>query len=113
MIGAVVTILETFGIPLLIQLIKSFLSNLSATNIVGADLDYLDQLVGSAESNATLTSGSAKLSWVKSQMLTYLEGQGKTIGTSLLNAVTELAVQKLNAAIGAPAASAASASAGS
>ena len=68
-------------------------------------LDLIAQLVGSANQNALLDTGDKKYQWVFDQAVSQLATLGKTLGTSMLNTLIELAVQNLDKAMSKPAGS--------
>lgn len=95
-IAAIVAMLD----GVLGQFVGTFLQNWEKDHAGDNQLlDYIAQLVASAGQNPTLTTGDQRWQWVFDTATAALPGMGKTIGTSMLNTLIELAVQNFQASM--------------
>lgn len=78
------------------QFLAAFLTNFSQTstqdpNLLAAILGF----VQSAEANTTFATGDDKWQWVFDRTMEYLKQEGKDVGKAMINALIELAVQRI------------------
>lgn len=97
----IVNILSHLGLPLLGALFKTT-AQTALDHSVNADaLQYLYDLVSSAEQNTALADGDAKYDWVFSQAVLYFSQHGLDLAITFVESLIQLAVHHHHATSGA------------
>lgn len=94
MLSALIAVLEQTGFGLIVSLIHAIVQSFAKSGLTDSELDYLDQLVGSAQVNPALDTPAKKFQAVYVGMRDHLAALGRDIADSLLRALIELNVQK-------------------
>lgn len=98
----IIEILTKLGMALLGAFFSSVGTSAKDAGIDSTILDYLYQLVSSAEVNPALADGSARYDWVFGQAVTYLNANKINLAITLLESLIQLAVHHAHTTSGTP-----------
>ena len=92
MLSLIVTILEKLGLALLGTFFQTTAATSQQAGVDPTALQYLYDLVDSAQKNTMLTTPDAEYQWVFGQAVTYFSSRGFDIAISLLESLVSLAI---------------------
>lgn len=101
LLGMIVTLLEHLGMGLLGQFFQTTAETAQSAGIDSKALDYIYQLVESAEKDTALADGSAKYDWVYAQAVLYFSKNGMDLAITFVESLIQLAVHHQHASTGA------------
>lgn len=95
-LSLLVTILEKIGLALLGTFFQTTAQSAKDAGLDPTVLDYIYQLVDSAQKNASLDTPEKEYDWVFGQAVSYLKTRGLDIAITLLDSVVSLAIHHYN-----------------
>lgn len=92
LLGMIVTLLSHLGMALLGAMFKTTAETAQSHGVDASSLQYMFDLVSSAEQNAALADGDAKYEWVFAEAVKYFAAHGMDLAMTFVESLIQLAV---------------------